>query len=277
MERKAVKKACIFLFAFLVFCSAFLPDVAAETAAETITETAVAPAPEAIPEILYATSYECRDLNGDLRWRASYELKHKEGNIYSVTENGKGVYSGFRGKVSWIAEMEFNDSGVIMRPIWTKRRVFNEAGKEIAVQTQDFDFNKRIVTCRKEDLIGNKSVEKKFAFTKNVITRLLQGVYTRRFIESGEPSRDIQLVSPEPALYNLKLKRLGTEEIEINGRKRKAYKVCLDPQLGALSFIKIFLPKAYTWHFAKPRFEWLKYEGVENSIKSPIVEITILD
>lgn len=228
-------------------------------------------------EILYKDSYVCRDTKGRPRWQAAYELRRKEDNTYGITEKGQGRYFGFKGKVSWIGETEFEGVDGTIRPLWMKKRISDEQGKTIVIQEQAFNFNDNVVTCTHEDLIKNTLVEKKFNFKGNIVNRLLQGLYVQKLIKSGDTHREVQFISPEPALYNLDIKLLGTEVIDINDQKVKAYKLCLDPMLGMLNFVKILLPKAYVWHSAEPRFEWLKYEGVENSIKSPEVVITTLE
>jgi|GEM_PF-567052 len=240
-------------------------------------DTAAALPPRAGTEILYETSYVCRDRNGAERWRAAYEIRRKDGNIYSMVEKGRGYYFGFKGKISWVEEAGFGENGNTIKPLWMKKRISDASGKEIVVQEQIFDFKENTVTCIHKDLVKNTSEQKKFKFKENIVNRILQGLYVQKFIENKETRKQVQFISPEPALYNLEIRLLGTEEINIDGQKIKAYKLCMDPMLGILNFVKAFLPKAYVWHSANPKFEWLKYEGVENSIKSPEVVITTLD
>jgi hypothetical protein len=88
-------------------------------------------------------------------------------------------------------------------------------------------------------------------------------------------SEEIQMVSEEPKVYNIELKRAGKETIDINGRKITAYRLCVDPMLGPLDFIKVFLPKSYAWHSAAPKYEWLRYTGLEGGVNSKKVEVLI--
>jgi len=219
----------------------------------------------------------CRDLEGNPRWEATAKIRHKQGDVYNIIETAKGRYFGFENEISWLAEMDFEETEDTVRPLRMKRSFFDENGKLIEFFEQEFSFGDNVVTCIHENLTKNTSIKKKFKFTKDIINRLLLGVYVKKFIDEGQVSKSIQLVSPEPGFYNLELRLVNTEEIKINGRNIKAYKLCLDPQLGLLNFVKLFLPKAYVWHSAEPVFEWLKYEGVENSVNSPEVEITKLD
>jgi len=226
---------------------------------------------------IYKVSYVCRDLQGNERWHATAEIEKKEGDIGVITEKLEGHYAGFEGRIYWIAKEEFRRTKDFIRPLNMDQRIFDKSGKLIATQKQNFNYTDNSVTCVKSDLINNASVTKKFTFTKDIINRLLQGLYVQKFLEEGQTSKKIQLISPGLELYNIELSIVGREEIEINGRKRDAYKLCFDPSLGLFNFVKVFLPKAYVWHSAKPLFELLKYQGIETSVNSPEVEIITLD
>ena len=62
----------------------------------------------------------------------------------------------------------------------------------------------------------------------------------------------------------------------VHGQAVTAYRLCVDPCLGPLNFVKVFLPKAYAWHSAGPKYEWLRYAGLEGGINSSKVEVTVL-
>ena len=226
---------------------------------------------------VYKASYVCNDLKGNQRWQATAEIRHKEGDIYNITEKMGGIYSGFDGKISWVATTDFESTKDTIKPLNMDQRIFDADGKPIAISRQDFNYVDKVVTCTYEDLVKGTVSRKEFVFSKDIINRLLQGLCGQKFIEAGQTSKEIQVISPEPALYNLEIRMIGKEEIEVNGHKRMAYKLCFDPMLGIFSFVKVFLPKAFVWHSAEPIFEWLKYDGLESSVSSPGVEIISLD
>ncbi|RPI97990.1 MAG: hypothetical protein EHM32_00375 [Spirochaetales bacterium] len=225
----------------------------------------------------YRTSYICNDLKGNRRWTATVEIRHKEGDIYNITEKMSGFYTGFDGKISWVATTDFERAKDEVRPFNMDQRICDDSGKPIAISKQEFDYKNNTVTCTYEDLVKNTVSEKRFKFSGNIINRMLQGLCGQKFIEAGQTSKNIQVISPEPALYNIQLKMVGEEDVEIGGRMRKAYKLCFDPMLGVLNFVKIFLPKSFVWHSSEPVFEWLKYRGLESSVSSPRVEIISLE
>jgi hypothetical protein len=224
----------------------------------------------------YKTSYVCNDLLGNRRWRATAEIRQKEGDIYTITEKMHGVYSGFDGRISWVAKTDFERTKDAVKPLNMDQRIFDASGKPIAVVKQYFNYSDKIVTCTYEDLVKKTFSKKEFAFSGNIINRLLQGLCGQKFIEQGQVSKKMQVISPEPAIYDFELKKVDEEDIELNGRKIKAYKLCFDPMLGIFNFIKVFLPRSYVWHSAEPIFEWLKYDGLESGVNSPQVEIISL-
>lgn len=238
---------------------------------------AVGPSHAGIEGNVYKTSYVCNDLKGNQRWQATAEISHKEGDVYTITEKMNGVYSGFDGRISWVAATDFERTKDTVKPLNMDQRIFDGNGKLIAISKQDFNYADKVVTCTYEDLVKDTISKKEFVFSKDIINRLLQGLCGQKFIEAGQTSKEIQVISPEPALYSLELRMIGKEEIEVNGRRLKAYKLCFDPMLGIFDFVKVFLPKAFVWHSAEPIFEWLKYDGLESSVNSPEVEIISLD
>jgi hypothetical protein len=242
-----------------------------------LTFSAAAPAMASIEGNAYRTSYVCSDLNGRRRWTATAEIRHKEGDIYTIIEKMKGVYTNYRGEISWVATTDFERTKDAVKPLNMDQRIFNAAGKLIAISKQSFDYDTKVVTCTYEDLVMDTVSKKEFAFTGDIINRLLQGLCGQKLIEAGLASKEMQVISPEPAIYNIRLEMVGRDDIEVNGVKRSAYKLCFDPQLGMFDFVKVFLPKSYAWHSAEPIFEWLRYEGLESGVDSPSVEILSLE
>lgn len=220
-------------------------------------------------------SYVCRDLKGVIRWRAKSEIKNISPGVYLMTEKAQGVYSSFKGPVSWVAEMKFERTKDSIKPMSLDKRVFDVNGKMIRRERQEFDLAGNTGTCIHEEPARKISRTRKFKFNKDVVTRLSLGLYAQKLLESGKTSEKLQMVSEEPNVYNIELKRMGKETVEINSRKIAAYRLCVDPRLGALNFVKAFLPKSYAWHSAVPNYEWLGYTGLEGGINSEKVEVLI--
>ena len=218
-------------------------------------------------------SYVCRDLKGGERWRAEAQIKNISPGIYVMTEKAEGIYSSFNGPVSWRAEMKFERTKDNVRPISLDKRVFDSNGKMIRRERQEFNFADNTATCIHEDPTKNLFRTKKFNFNKNVVTRLSLGFYAQKFLQKGKTKERLHMVSEEPNMYDIELRRVGKEVVEVGGHKVAAYRLCIDPQLGPLNFVKNFFPKSYGWHSAAPKHEWLGYEGLEGGLNSEKVKI----
>jgi len=190
-----------------------------------------------------------------------------------LTEKGSGLQSGFKSAVSWVARLEFESDDKVVRPLKMDREVFDGSGRLIFTESQRFDFGSKKAIFSSENILSGKRQKKEFRFSGDVVNRLILGLYARRLLEQGKREAQLELLSGEPRLYKFKLYVMDTEAIDINGSMKNAYKLCLDPELGLLNIAKILLPKAYVWHSAKPKFEWLRYEGLESGLNSPMVQI----
>ncbi len=221
--------------------------------------------------------YVGRDMQGNYRWKADAEIVHKHDNVYEMTEKGEGVYSSFDGKVSWVAVLEYEETEDTIKPLKLDKKVFDAKGTVIRIETQRFDPDKKEGTCTHQEPVNNVSRTKKFKFDRDVVNKLSMGLYAQKMLETGKTSKEVEMVSEEPNMYNMELRVIDTETIDMNGGKKKAYKLVIDPQLGILNFAKAFFPKSYAWHSAEPKFEWLRYQGLEGDIKSVEVEVTAKD
>jgi hypothetical protein len=225
---------------------------------------------------VFKTSYECHGPKGNPRWQAETEIfasPEKGENSNTLVETGSGYYTGFKEKVSWQSELEYTREADLIRPVKSMTKTYNSQGKLIMVESQEFDFISNTATFKREDKISDKAYSEAFKIKEDTVNRLMLGLYIQQLLRSGRDNAMIQMLSNEPRMIKCRLYIMGKEEIDINGQKRQAYKLCLDPQLGLFNFVKVFIPKAYVWHSAEPDFEWLKYNGLEVNLNSPIVEI----
>ena len=216
-------------------------------------------------------------MKGAERWHADVEVKKKDGNVYLLTEKGEGIYSSFDGPISWVAEMEYEDTYETIRPLSLEKRVYDEKGNMIRLEEQKFDLVNNVATCTHKDFPRKISRTRKFKFNKDIVNRLLLAPYAQKLLERGKRSKVVQMVSEEPNFYTLEISIVDEEIVNINGRMRKACKFSIDPKLGVLNFVKVFFPRSYAWHLAKPDFKWLRYQGLEGDIKSEKVEVTTED
>jgi hypothetical protein len=225
---------------------------------------------------VFVTSYECSDLNNNFRWEAVTEIMpspEKGQAVNTLIERGNGIYTGFKGDISWRSELEYKREGFLVRPIRSQTQAFDMSGQLISVETQEFNFDSNKAIFTRDDKISGRVHKEEFRFKEDIVNRLILGLYIQQFLKSGKDEAFLDILNSEPRLIRCRLYMVGEEEIEIGGVKRNAIKLCLDPQLGLLSFVKVLIPRSYVWHSAEGEFEWLKYNGLELNLNSPIVEI----
>ena len=222
------------------------------------------------------TNYSCYDENGNSRWQATAEIvpdHDKEEGFYILTEKGEGYYTGFKDKIVWFTTMEFLHTEDMIRPLNVTKHIFDEDEKEIAVETQSFDFKNKKAVYSYKDLLNNKKREKKFDFKDEIVNRLILCLYVQNFLADGLKEKRVQLLTTDPQIYKLNIKVIAKEEITLDGSKIDAYKICVDPDVGFLNMFKGLFPKAYLWHKADGDFTWLEYLGPETSPSSKKVKI----
>lgn len=219
--------------------------------------------------------YMCRDLKGNKRWEGVTTIvPYKEKNMYLLTEEGRGTYSGFKEPVRWKTEMEFYDDGNRITPVRMKRIFTDENGKTVFEGSQEFDSGKNEVVCRKKWTDSKREVKKTLKYKGDIVNDAILGIYVKRFLKNGAREKSFYLVSNDPSMYKISAIVEGEEGVTVNGRTMKAYRINLIPEVGLFG---VFAPKTYAWHLARPGFDWLKYKGCEDTIDSPVVEIETLD
>ncbi len=230
-------------------------------------------------EPLVKVTYECFDLKGNKRWNATVQLEKSTGKnkISRLVERGAGRYGDFEYEIDWTAILEFRSTEDSLVPLLGYRNFYDKQGELIAREEQRYDHKENKVFFSKKDLIKNTKIEKEFRFKGDIVDRMLIEFYIQKFLKNGETRRRVNMLTTAPQLYNLTIRTVGETNVEYNGKEVKALKLCLDPNLGILNFIKIILPKAYTWHAAEKNFEWIKYIGLESSSSSPKVEIKMVE
>ncbi len=224
----------------------------------------------------YVTSYKCFDTKGCERYSASASITRvpdRGPDRYALTEKGAGVLNGFSGRVSWEARLEFESTDDLVKPLSMENRVFAADGELLTIEREEFDYAAHKVRCSSKDVCRKKEKQAEFVFDGDIVNRMALALYVEKFLLRGQRERSLTLLSGEPRLYKVGIKVVKKEDVVINGVKKEALQLRLDPDLGILNFAKAVMPEAYVWHAAVPKFEWLKYRGLENSLGSPIVEI----
>ena len=172
--------------------------------------------------------------------------------------------------------MRYIENKEALIPVSMKETVFSGTGKPILESTQRYDADKGEVECEVRDLLNGKDKKESFKYKGDIVNSMVMGTYIERFLAAGEKERTVNLVSDDASFYRVTLKVVGKEDVTVNGKKREAYKICIDPNIGIFSPAKMFITKNYEWYSCEPPYEWLKFKGLESSVDSPVVEMTPL-
>ena len=74
--------------------------------------------------------------------------------LFILTEKGKGRFTGYEDRISWTAKLEFERKKDCIRPLKLENRIFDKDGREIAVETQEFDYKNQKAAYSRRDLIA---------------------------------------------------------------------------------------------------------------------------
>ena len=216
----------------------------------------------------FTTSYVCTNLEGAPRWTAKVVIRHltdDPDDIFVLTEDGTGYYSGFEDQISWTSVLRFKSTDDTVRPIIVEKRVFNKDRELLVIETQEFDYTDKKILCIRQDKVKNRETTREFRFSSDPINRLALSLYLQKLLSNGIRERRVDLLTADPSLVSVDIKIIKEEIVDIHNKELPAFKICLDPNLGLLSIFKVLLPKAYTWHLAEGDFAWLRYKGPESS------------
>ena len=222
--------------------------------------------------------YKCVDMKGETLWESAVTVSPVLGekDNYILTEEGKGRYYGFDGITSRKSEMRYIENKEALIPVSAKETVFSESGKPVLESTERFYPDEKKVECTVKDLAKGEEKSKTLKYEGDIINGKIMDDYIERFLAAGEKKRAVYIVSDNAELYRVTLRVVNKEEVSVNGKKREAYKILIDPEIGFFSPVKAFITKNYEWYSCEPPYEWLKFKGLESSVDSPVVEMTPL-
>ncbi|MFH1360234.1 MAG: hypothetical protein ABIJ41_04255 [Candidatus Omnitrophota bacterium] len=209
------------------------------------------------------------------RWSASVTITPPSGQeeIGKIVERGGGRFSAYPGITSWVSTLEFREQEDSLQPLQMEKNVYDQKGQLIERTFQAFDYDEKKVTHRNEKSGSERPIEKVYGFGDSITNKLLLGLFVQEFLQKGERHKMTYFISDEPRLYNIDIRIVREEEITVRSKKRKAFKLMIDPNLGIFNIFKIFLPRAYLWHAATKPYEWLQYEGPESNPTSIRIQI----
>ena len=226
-------------------------------------------------DITFEASYVSYDLEKVERWKATTTIEKIDKDVFKLKEIGSGKYYPFKEKISWKSVLDFE---VVKKRIKLKkstRNIFDKTGNLIAIEKQSYNYHTGKLIYSYQDISNGTITEKNFHFTRDIINRLALPIYIREFLKNGETKRAVQMITEEPKLYNMNLRVVSDEIINIGNKKEEVLKIVIDPNLGLFNIFKVLIPKSYIWHNKDDEFTVRMYKGLESSPSSPKIRIVV--
>ena len=226
-------------------------------------------------DITFEASYVSYDLEKVERWKATTIIEKIDNGVFKLTEIGSGKYYPFKEEISWKSVLSFEIVKKRIKLQKSTRKIFDKTGNLIAIEKQTYSYQARKLIYSYQDISNDTITEKSFYFTKDIVNRLALPIYIREFLKNGETKRVVQMVTEEPKLYNMNLRVVSDEIINIGNGKEEVLKVVIDPNLGLFNIFKVLIPKSYIWHNKNDEFTMRMYKGLESSPSSPKIRIVV--
>lgn len=215
------------------------------------------------------------DENGAVRWRSRWTMRDESVNgepRVRMTEEGQGLYSGFREVVQWKTESLWS-RGDVFRPLESEKVFRDPDGTPLVRERAEFDFSSGVVRFEREDLETSESRTEVFDLPPDTIAVDGIAAAIREISFDTNPSVSAHLFTPEPAIYEVTLENRGRETLTTPSGELASYKIEIVPHLGIVSFFRFLLPKAYFWFGEEPPHPWIRYEGPENGRGTPWISM----
>jgi len=205
---------------------------------------------------------------GSPRWQSTLSTIKTSFNgkpFYYTEENGKGNFGNNNSYKTWKVTGYYQISASGVAPYEVKQTMKDAGGKTVMSLEKSYNAKEGKIVC---DVNGSAKV---FDLNKNTIDKDLLGRVLANFpFGTGEDAR-FYLMTHEPALYNITMKNRGKETITLKGKAIECYKIELVPDLGALNLIGAFVPKTYFWYTTSTPHKFMRYEGLESGMGTPVI------
>ncbi len=203
-----------------------------------------------------------------VRWESEISTAkavfNKKPFIYTE-EKGKGIFGKDNTYKSWITRGYYEIKNGELIPYEVKTEIKDKSGKIVFDLVKSYNLEAKKIVCK----INGKT--KILDFHQNTIDRDIIGRVLSNFpFESGEDVKFF-FVTHEPTLYLITMKNHGKETITYKGNNIECYKLELIPDLGALGFVGAFVPKTYFWYTVSAPHEFIRYEGLESGLGTPVI------
>ena len=204
----------------------------------------------------------------------------RDGKVfYKYTEEGDGDYDKYL-NVTWNIDAEMEGKEDLVYLLYSNRIIRDKDGRVVVKYEKRFDYDKGKIYYTSSDAKGNIIKETTFPIKGYTTDDATMGYFLKTFVAHRDDKkyRRFYLISNEPSLYNITIKVIGTEVLELSTGKIRAIKLRLIPNFGILTGLTgALIPPTYAWYSEKPPYVLLQYEGLEAGLgTSHIVAYTLI-
>jgi len=217
--------------------------------------------------------------DGKVRCRRNFTVERvtREGKIvYKINLTGFGDYDKYTDiRLQFVSEME--ERGDFLFTLWSTQTIRDKNGDLIVEYRKDYDYPAKKIYYRAAGKGGKTIAQKTFLIKGRVVDDVGLGCFLKTIVAHIENKdyRHFYLLSSEPAMYEINVKKIGDEDFISSLGKIAAIKIRLIPDFGILTGITgAVVPPTYLWFGKDAPYDDLAYEGLETGLGSAHVVIT---
>ena len=220
------------------------------------------------------TSRKRADLKFSLK-----KISEGETPTYELLRNGSGDCDKYK-KITWTNQAEMKEMDGFLYTQYSICGAKDKNGQPIITYKKVFDYEKKKIYWSALD--SNGQVIKKATFPiKGKTTDDVTLIYFLKTYVANRNNDDYKvyyMLTNEPRLYKCKIRVMGEEMLELPLGNKKAIKLKLTGDMGIIDdILDKYVPHTYVWYEPEPPYHWLQYEGLETSISSANVIISLTE
>lgn len=197
---------------------------------------------------------------------------------YDFKMQGHGEYAGYK-NVIWASEADIEERGGVAFVLRSSTEVYSN-GEAVFQAAKDYDYgtNTATVELRKEK--DRASLIRQFPIQGPICDDVTMVYLFNKIIPAadGTQPQSFYLLTNEPRLYNVMIKRKGEETISLPSGQWQAEKFQLMADLGLLTELAAkIVPPTFVWFPKHDPRDWVRYEGMETGFETANIIAYVVD
>jgi hypothetical protein len=196
---------------------------------------------------------------------------------YELLRNGSGDCDKYK-QITWSNKAQMEEIDGFLYTQHSTCSAKDKNGQSIITYKKVFDYEKKKIYWSSLDSKG-KVIKKATFPIKGKTTDDVTLIYFLKTYVANRDNDDYKvyyMLTNEPRLYKCKIRIVGEEIFELPIGNKKAVKLKLTGDMGIIDdILDKYVPHTYVWYEPEPPYNWLQYEGLETSISSANVIISL--